>query len=51
MTWDNLNTGSTLHQGKTPDVVFVYDGRFLDSLPAQMIAYRLSQWSPTRIAL
>ncbi len=27
---------------KIPDVGFVCAGRFLDSLPAQMIAYRLS---------
>lgn len=28
-----------------PDAVFVCVAAFLDSLPAQMVAYRLSEWS------
>jgi hypothetical protein len=35
------DVSSRPRERKIHDVGFVYAGRFLDSLPAQMIAYRL----------
>lgn len=43
MTRERLNdVPSHPRERKIPDVGVVCVGRFLDSLPAQMIAYRLS---------
>jgi hypothetical protein len=43
MTRERLtDVPSRPRERKIPDVGFVCVGRFLDSLPAQMIAYRLS---------